>query len=424
MLLASCAPPRREDGTQLPAGGGAASAFAELNAVSREANILKNPLAQHELYLDRYERSGGTVHDFLGQVLAANEAELGAYEQAVLRYPQGAPVPRGTIAALPDAASYQPVEAADAIAAIARERRIVMVNEAHHAAQTRVLTLELLPRLRALGFTHFAAEGLSESDRELAQRNYPVRTSGPYVDEPLYGEIIRSALRLGFAVVAYESAASDPGDREEEQAQHLVERVFRPRNDARLFVHGGYAHVYKSARYLDTDTMAMRLARKTGSDPLVIDQTILRPIAPGREYSGYRQLLDRFALDRATVFTTRDGTSTWALEPGIYDASVLLPPSRLVNGRPDWLALGGARAPVAIGIDLEPASLPCMLEARYAAESDAAVPADRILIERTGTPTVLFLRPGDYRIAASTANGRAFATQRLHIAAPAGASPR
>ena len=365
---------------------GIASAFAELNSLRRQANALKTPLAEYAFYRDRHEHSQGIVRDFLAQVLAASEAELGAYEQAVLQYPQGAPVLRDTPAPLPEPERFRAVDAAEGIAELARERRIVMVNEAHHAAQTRLLTLALLPRLRALGYTHFAAEGLDERDRDLVARGYPVKNSGPYVNEPLYGEIIRTALRLGFIVVAYESASTDAdaGAREEEQAQHLIERVFRDHRDARLFVHAGYAHVHKRAGYLDSDPMAMRLQRKTGFDPLVIDQTVLRPSAPGREYGDYRTLLQRYPVSAATIFAAHDRRSAWSLEPNFYDVSVLLPPTRLVDGRPDWLSLGGERIAVAIAIDLQPASLPCVVEARYAAESDAAVPADRLLIEHRG----------------------------------------
>ena len=407
-----------------PAAGAAdtrpgAAAFSELDALARQAATMKTPLARYAFYRSQHEQSHGPLRAFIAQVLAATEAELGAYEQAVQQYPQGAPVLRGTPAALPDPARFEARDAADAIAGLARDRRILMVNEAHHAAQTRVLTLTLLPRLRALGFTHFAAEGLDERDRGLAERGYPTRASGPYIDEPLYGEIIRSALRLGFVVVPYESAGADAQQREEGQAQHLVERVFRQRSDARLFVHAGYAHVHKRADYLDSDTMAMRLARKLSIDPLVVDQTVLRPGAPGREFGGYRALLQSYPISTATVFMTPDGSAAWSLEPHVYDISVLLPPSRLIGDRPDWLTLGGERSPVAIAIDLQAMSLPCVIEARHANENEDAVPADRLLIERGTGTAVLFLRGGDYRVEAVAATGRVITTQRLRVDAPA-----
>ena len=114
------------------------------------------------------------------------------------------------------------------------------------------------------------------------------------------------------------------------------------------------------------------------------------------------------------MFLARDGRSAWSLEPEIYDISVILPPTHLIDGRPDWLR-GGGRSEVAIDVDLQPTSLPCTVEARYAAESGTAVPADRLLIEHADDQVVLILRPGDYRLDALRADGHIFNTQRLHV---------
>jgi hypothetical protein len=429
MALACCTP----SGTKPAATGDknalnaqtSKAAFAQLNTVQRHADTLPNALAAHDYLLAQRQRSGGLTHDFLGQVLAASDAELGNYENAVREFSQGPMALRSKVGDLPDAGSFHVSDAADAVAALAHDRRIVMVNEAHHVGETRLLTLALLPRLREMGFTHFAVEGLDEHDRDLAARGYPTKASGPYIREPLYGEIVRIALRLGFIVVPYEStrADADLDGREEDQARHILERVFRGHGDARLLVHAGYAHVHKRAGYLDTDTMAMRLKRMTGFDPLSIDQTILRPVAPGGEYPAYRELQQRFAVATPTVLLNSDH-SAWSLEPDFYDVSVILPPTSLVNGRPDWLALGDERIATPIGLDLQPASLPCVVEARYASESDVAVPADRALVERADIPTVLFLRPGEYRVAAFTGSGHVFGVQRLRVTAASSSSPK
>ena len=103
---------------------------------------------------------------------------------------------------------------------------------------------------------------------------------------------------------------------------------------------------------------------------------------------------------------------------------MILPPTNLVNGRPDWLALGGERIATPIGLDLQPASLPCVIEARYASESDAAVPADRALVERADIPTVLFLRPGEYRVAAFTGSGRVFGVRACASQRQSSSSPK
>ena len=69
-----------------------------------------------------------------------------------------------TAAPLPVPADWNAVPAVDYIAGAVSGRRIVVVNEAHHRPQTRLLTLALLPKLRALGFDHFAVEGLDAAD--------------------------------------------------------------------------------------------------------------------------------------------------------------------------------------------------------------------------------------------------------------------
>jgi hypothetical protein len=392
--------------------------FTQLNALQREANALNSPLAVHEFYRRHYEQSEGGLRNLIAQVLAANESELGDYEGAVHRFPFGAPGLRSTAATLPDRERYRAANAAEGIAELAHGRRIVVINEAHHAAQTRALTLQLLPKLRELGYTHLAVEGLDERDRELAVRGYPTQASGTYLREPLYGEIVRSALRLGYVVVPYESRRpqADAETREEDQAQHIVERVFHASPDAKLLVHAGYAHVHEKADYLDAEPMALRLKRKTGFDPLTIDQTLLRAIDPAREYRDYRELLQRFAIIEPSIFLAHVDGRPWSLEPGYYDVSVVLPPpAKLLLGRPDWLTLAGSRAPIAIDVELSAAHLPCLIEARHAGENDKAVPADRVLVERDAAQVVLFLAPGKYRVSAVDASGSVFQRTNLQV---------
>ena len=425
LVLSACAqPPTHAASEQKPTPQHPdATAFARLGALRAEGDALKTPVAAYQFYRDHYEHSEHALHSMLAQVLAATESELGAYEAAVRQFPMAVSGLGGAPAALPTEADFSAVDAADAVVELTRTRRIVMINEAHHVAETRVLTLALLPRLRALGFTHFAAEGLDEHDLDLGNRGYPTRASGTYVREPLYGDIIRSALRLGFVVVPYESANpnADSDTREQEQAQHLFDRVFRVQPSARLFVHAGYAHVQKHQGYLfGADPMALHLQRMTGIDVLSIDQTILRPDSPPREYPDYRTLLQRFSIRAPTVFLANAGKAPWSLEPQFYDISVLLPPAdHLIVGRPDWLTLGGERVPVAIDLDIQADHLPCVLEARYAAESDKAIPADRVLIEQNISQAVLFLRPGSYRISATDANARVLFGRSLHVDAGA-----
>lgn len=216
----------------------------------------------------------------------------------------------------------------------------------------------------------------------------------------------------------YESARpeADAETREEDQARHIIERVFRAAPEARLIVHAGYAHAHEHAGYLDAEPMALRLKRKTGFDPLTVDQTLLRPVDAAREYPDYRELLRRFTIAAPSILVANRDGAAWSLEPGYYDISVVLPPpAKLIVGRPDWLALGGTRTPVAIDIDLSTAHLPCLIEARYRNENDKAVPADRVLVERSGAQALLFLRPGHYRLSAVDASANTFERRALRV---------
>jgi hypothetical protein len=79
---------------------------------------------------------------------------------------------------LAEAIEWRVGNAVDLITSLAVSCHIVLVNEAHHDAHTGQPRLALLPRLRELGFTYFAAETLTDTDNELMQRGYPERKSG------------------------------------------------------------------------------------------------------------------------------------------------------------------------------------------------------------------------------------------------------
>ena len=93
---------------------------------------------------------------------ATTENELGLYNEAIRDFPLKSHVPDDF--SLPDPSQW-PGRRRDRNGDQARSNRhLVMINEAHHDAHTRQLTLALLPRLRALGFNYFAAEALADGD--------------------------------------------------------------------------------------------------------------------------------------------------------------------------------------------------------------------------------------------------------------------
>jgi len=377
------------------------------------------------------------------QMFASVENELGLYNEALRDFPLKSHVAADT--AIPKAEQWKAADAADVIAQQAANRRIVLINEAHHDAHTRQLTLALLPRLRALGFDYFAAEALLDKDASLMNRGYPTEASGSeYLHEPSYGEIVRTAIKLGFKVVSYDVDSRTTQERETGQAKNLYRKVFARDPGARLFVHAGYAHIDKAkGRLGSTVPMAMQLQQLTGTEPLSIDQTQFREQIPG-ESDAYAELVKNFPFKGPFVLVDRTAGKLWSAHPDRYDVNVLLPPAagqravesgytqpsaivhdmirnqpmlaHLVNTqRPEWLTLNDERLPYTISATLCRVTTPCVVDAHYVEEDEDAIAADRYAFMQGDTVSKLYLRPGRYRLRAWDIRGRTLSQQVITI---------
>ncbi|WP_426702506.1 hypothetical protein ACPPVV_05750 [Rhodanobacter sp. Col0626] len=377
------------------------------------------------------------------QMFASNEDELGLYNEALRDFPLKSRAHAGMV--LPAPAEWTSANAVEVITKLAADRRIVMVNEAHHDAHTRQLTLALLPRLRALGFDYFAAEALSDRDTGLMQRGYPTTASGTeYLHEPSYGDIVRMAIKLGFKLIPYDTDHGTTQEREIGQADNLYREVFAKDPAARLFVHAGYAHIDKAkGRLGDVRPMAMLLQQQTGIVPLSIDQTQFREQIPS-EPDGYLQLIKDFSPTGPTVLVSRTTGKPWSARPDQYDLNVILPPStgqgaiesgytqpstivqdtvrslsmlaHYVNTqRPEWLTLNDQRVPYGISSRLCKVTTPCVVDAHYIDEPDDAIAADRYAFMQNDTTSRLYLRPGRYRLRAWDVRGRTLSRQVISI---------
>lgn len=388
-----------------------------------------------------------------GQFRSFALSELGLYNQAVLSFPLKSEQPAGLV--LPSRNEWESVDAADVITKLAADRSIVLINEAHHNAHTRALTLALLPRLRELGFTYFAAEALGEDDPGLMRRGYAIKASGTeYLQEPLYGEIVREAIRLGFILVPYDSSDIDPRTRDVAQAETLFRKVFAKDPKARLFVHAGYAHIDKaSGRLGGIEPMAAQLAKLTGFDPLSIDQIQFLESGTADASDDYHMLIQQFPAQSAEVLINRVTGKPWSALPKLYDLNVILPialnvktfgdetwsrlggttlknvndPAHLVAGsltalndipRPKWLTIDGQRHPFPISTEQCRKEFPCVISANYVGEPDDATAADRYAFTEPYASSKLYLRRGRYRLHAWNADGKTLSERDVQIDSP------
>ena len=317
---------------------------------------------------------------------------------------------------------YRPRDAIAAIVEAARDRQVVILNEAHHVARHRAFALLLALELRRAGFQYLACETfISDLDKtELQSRGYPRKSDGFYVREPLFADFVRQSLKAGYIPIAYEhsgrrSANATPADsineRETGQATNLVERIFKQDPLARVFVYFGFSQLMKKPqnRAAQPDRtvqwMAGRLKAMTGIDPLTIDQvamtdpeetslhgTLLQDVFAGPE------LKDVSAVVMQGV--ARENFLVLGSYAGDAGMQVFHRPTTWVNGRPDWLALNGRRTPRPVPEQLIPPTGRRLVQAFVANEEDQPIAVDQFIVE-AGAATIptFMLPPGNFRFA-------------------------
>jgi hypothetical protein len=298
-------------------------------------------------------------------------------------------------------AGTRAVDALTIIAAAADTARIVMVNERHHVTSDRLLTLRLLPVLWQKGYRYFAAEAFDVRDTALNHRAAArIGVTGGYVDEPVFGEIVREARRLGYTLVPYEAsaeqeAASDSLNsqqrRDHAQAVNLNDRVFRRDPNAKVLVHAGFGHI-KERPARDWLPMAWYLQRITGLDAVTVDQTVMgEGSSPAKEHPAYHAAYAAGLVRHdPVVLTDSAGRPLPPVRFDGVDLQAVTPRTSYTRGRPDWMALGGTRRAVDVPVP-ECAERQCIVEVRLADDPDDAVPLDRT--EAKDASVRLFLPP-------------------------------
>lgn len=287
---------------------------------------------------------------------------------------------------------YPPEDAVTAIVREARDRQIVILNEAHHVARHRAFALLVAKELRELGFQYLAMETLAPDTAATMRRGYPVGSTGTYTREPFFGDYVRQTIAQGYTLVAYEQdSPPNPADaadmfasiesREEAQARNLVERIFREHPDARVLIHVGYQHVMKGEWQIGDRRlawMAERLRRMTGIDPLCIDQANAGQ-QPPRIVRGLEALAGDPTEPRGVVLRERGSNSHYWPGTGSVDMQVIHVGNAEALGRPWWIGWSSNRHRRLVPSELLPRKGRRLIQAFIAGESADAVPIDQVI---------------------------------------------
>jgi hypothetical protein len=291
----------------------------------------------------------------------------------------------------------------------AKDKKLVIINEDHTDPKHRVFTESLLADMYLNGFRYLALEALEQSDKQLNTRKFPIIKSGYYAKEPQMGNLIRTALKIGFKLVAYESEKhNSPKEREINQAKNIA-KLFKKDTAAKVIVHCGHDHLFEND-YADWEkTMAGRLKEYTGIDPLTINQVkytekskrdISDPVLKKIIILEPSVMID----DKGAFFTTLDDSKQW-------DISVFHPFTKYINGRPSWLTIGVNKIIKKVPTKPNELTYPFLVLAYLEKEfkNKEAVPVDVVEVQNENDKKALGLYLGNYQLVMLDITGKKMA---------------
>jgi hypothetical protein len=300
-----------------------------------------------------------------------------------------------------------------------------MINEDHRDSSHRAFTTELLPVLRKQGFRYLAAEAFGP-DVEAAR--YP-KVGRDFTDDPVFGDMVRRALELGYTLVPYEApsecsaaelkafntngSAAILGNncmegRELGQARNLA-RFIESHPGEKLLVHVGGSRNAK-IDFIFGKLMGLNFRELTKIDPLSIDQIQMSEGAGARPE--YWAVAAQYS-DRTAAFALQSKKGFYPEDDGM-DISVMHPHAKYENGRPVWLSTGGWRKAAPIGqLPAYRAAAPeirkagtVILQVFGVNDSADAVPIDQFLITDPSKPAAVMAPLGKYRVRVIDREGR------------------
>lgn len=155
------------------------------------------------------------------------------------------------------------------------DSRLFMLNEAHNNPTHRLFATLLLKKLYDSGFRYFAVEGLSWNDSLINNRKFPISKSGYYIKEPNFGNLIRTAIEIGYTVLPYEQLkgqSREINSREQNQANNII-KYLNDFPESKIFIYAGYSHIQEKSLIPEYKWMAERIKDSIKVDPITIDQT-------------------------------------------------------------------------------------------------------------------------------------------------------
>jgi hypothetical protein len=241
---------------------------------------------------------------------------------------------------------------------------VTMINEAHDYPADRAFVMSLLPKLKSIGYKYLAMETLTHLSDSFTNEHLLKlsQETGYYTSEPVFGELIRYALELGYTLLPYEHVpvnrqvdindtaqfAAFIHERDSMQAVNLIKARANCK-DGKVLVFGGYSHTLEAIEDLNGNfnpfrPMALYFKELTGINPLTINQTQFSETDRRTGGLVYEELCKKGFVNNPICIEEGDTTLIGAaVQNGLSDIYTMFPKTTYINGRPAWLTLNGLR---------------------------------------------------------------------------------
>lgn len=336
------------------------------------------------------------------QAAAGSYAEKGSYFKALSTWDRAMPAPEKNYTKQEiDSVrkNYSLFQALPYITEQAKHREIVIINEAHHSAQHRFFTKELLKELYKQGYRHLGLEALGNGkwlDKDLNQRKYPIQKTGFYTKDPQFGNLIREALKLGYKLFPYEVTGEANGkEREIRQAKNIADYMEKHSGE-KVLIHCGFDHVLEGKHDYWEKAMAQKVKEFTGNDPLTIDQVYYSEKSQAKKAHPLMKALE--AKTASVIINANGAAISYKRGAAWSDIAVMHPISKVLNNRAGWLFTNGNQL-VELPIKHHKLSYPVMVLAYNNDEPiEEAVPVDIVELKEETDRAILALPKGTFNI--------------------------
>jgi len=318
--------------------------------------------------------------------------------------------------------AYKKQDAKSYILERSASEQVVFVNDSPEHIRVRTFFTSMLKDFYDQGYRYLGLEALDYYDREMQERGYPSINSGEETDEPMFGEMIRTALDLGFKVFPYDGKKSEIIKAElivkREKGLSIdkhnlalsarycsqglnISRILKKEAGAKILIYTKGKNVREIPRE-GVKYTADWFRKFTNINPLTIEQSVMNE----RCFDGEEALYYTANVGKPTIYARKnavlvqeeyDTYTKQKIKP--YDIQVYHPRTKNINARPDFINHTGTKKIHSINLDKYQMQYPCLVYAYRADEElEIAVPVDIFETNSSNRTPVLLLEPGDYTL--------------------------